>query len=98
MERYMDCRDDELIITLRIWSEKKRLSPAVRILMREAAEALQKYVPVVRCKDCKYSHAIAVTDINTFTILSCNYHNAHGEYVCDHGFCYWGERRKDAAD
>lgn len=50
-------------------------------------------VEVVRCKDCKYAHTI--TFENGIHCLSCNYQNAHGMLVENHGFCYWGERRED---
>ena len=51
-------------------------------------------VEVVRCKDCKYAHTI--TFENGVHCLSCNYQNAHGMLVENHGFCYWGDRRDDA--
>ena len=50
-------------------------------------------VEVVRCKDCKYG--LPLTDANGITVLSCNYKNAHGMLVENHGFCKWGERRED---
>lgn len=52
-------------------------------------------VKVVRCKDCKYAHMI--TFENGVQCLSCNYQNAHGMLVEDHGFCYWGEKEREDA-
>lgn len=49
-------------------------------------------VEVVRCKDCKYGREI--TDANGLTLLSCNYQNAHGMLVENHGYCKWGKRKE----
>ena len=53
---------------------------------------------LVRCKDCKYFYYDKVYDIRGFPIM--------GNYVCDkwangcqtdeNGYCFLGERRKDA--
>ena len=50
-------------------------------------------VEVVRCRECKHAHML--TFENGIHCLSCNYQNAHGMLVENHGFCYWGERRED---
>ena len=65
--------------------------------IRDYEYASQDYevdaVEVVRCRDCKYAHML--TFENGIHCLSCNYQNAHGMLVENHGFCYWGERRED---
>lgn len=53
-------------------------------------------VKVVRCKDCKYAHKI--TDVNGVTVLLCNYKNAHGMLVENHGYCKWGKRKDGEQD
>lgn len=57
------------------------------------AQPTSDVVEVVRCKECKHAHLL--TFENGIHCLSCNYQNAHGMLVENHGFCYWGERRED---
>lgn len=47
---------------------------------------------IVRCMDCKYGHMFA--DMNVIPLLSCNYKNAHGMLVENHGYCKWGKRKE----
>lgn len=74
-----------------------KLEIPINIDWNDIRNALEErdIVEVVRCRDCKYG--LPLTDANGITVLSCNYKNAHGMLVENHGFCKWGERREDEA-
>lgn len=67
------------------------VNDAVLDTIRGLITYLQNSEKVVRCKDCKYGHMFA--DVNVMPLLSCNYKNAHGMLVENHGYCKWGKRK-----
>lgn len=92
--RYIEATDAHRVLceyyNYRTVDEKYRLSLALSHV--QTADVVE----VVRCKDCKYSHKI--TDANVITLLSCNYQNAHGMLVENHGYCKWGKRKETEDD
>lgn len=78
---------------------KKKMAHSVTLsFMADIDEApTVDAVPVVRCKDCKYAHSL-VDATRLYSILVCNYHNAHGMFVINDGFCAWGKRREEEHD
>lgn len=90
----MEYKREELIALMREMEKQIALCHIRPQLAGALADELERSVPVIRCRDCKYYNTV---DWDGNVLCGCNLKSGMVDIYPD-GFCSYGEKRCDGAN